>query len=92
MLFLLSLIELAVNIYIFIIVIQVALTWLIAFDIVNAQNPSAIRLMDALRKATDPVYKKIRKYVPPIGGLDLTPLIVIIGLQIGMSLLYGLFI
>ena len=38
--------------------------------------------MQLLKKLTDPVYKPLRKYIPPIGGIDITPLIVIIGLQL----------
>ena len=41
----------------------------------------------SLQKLTDPVMKPVQKYVPPIGGLDLTPIIVIVGLEILQSLL-----
>ena len=76
------LLNLAVNIYIGIIILQVAVGWLIAFEVINASNQKAQSLIALLKKATDPVYKPIRKYVPPIGGIDITPLIVIIGLSI----------
>ena len=76
------LIHLIIQIYIAIIVIQVAVTWLIAFDVINPNNEQAQNLMGALRKATDPVYKPIKKYVPPIGGIDITPIIVIILLMV----------
>jgi len=77
-----------VQIYIYVIILQVAMSWLIAFDIINSNNQAAKNLTELLRKLTDPVYKPIRKYVPPVGGIDLTPLIVIIGLQILVSLLF----
>lgn len=77
-----------VQIYIYVIILQVAMSWLIAFDIINANNQAAKNLTELLRKLTDPVYKPIRKYVPPVGGIDLTPLIVIIGLQVLVSLLF----
>ena len=77
-----SLISLAINIYILIIIVQVIMSWLIALEMVNEDNQAARNLMQLLHRATDPVYKPIRKYVPPIGGIDLTPLIVIIGLQL----------
>lgn len=77
-----SLIGLAINIYILIIILQVIMSWLIALEMVNEDNEAARNLMQLLKRATDPVYKPIRKYVPPIGGIDLTPLIVIIGLQL----------
>lgn len=82
-----SLISFLVQLYIFVIVLQVALSWLIAFDVVNANNDAAKRLTETLKKLTDPVYTPIRKFVPPIGGIDLTPLIVIIGIQLLAGLL-----
>ena len=83
------LISAAINIYILIIIIQVAISWLIAFEVINTDNQSAKNLIRLLKKATDPVYEPIRKYIPPIGGIDLTPLIVIILLQIFEQVLLG---
>lgn len=87
-----TIISFIVNLYILVIVAQVALSWLIAFDIVNAENAAAVRLTTLLKKLTDPVFTPLRKYIPPMGGMDFTPLIVIIGLQIIPSLLLSLFI
>ena len=72
------LINLAIDIYIAIIVVQVIVTWLIAFDVINATNEQARNLVALLKKLTDPVYKPLQKYIPPIGGIDITPLVVII--------------
>lgn len=85
------LIMFAVRIFVFVVILQVLISWLIAFDIVNARNEAAQNLMALLTKITDPVYKPIRKYVPPIGGIDITPLIVIIGVQILGSMLASIF-
>ena len=87
MYFLFSIIAFCINLYVLVIILQVAMNWLIALDIVNASNDAAVRLMNLLHKLTDPVYKHIKKYIPPIGGIDITPLIVIVGLQILGSLL-----
>ncbi|PCI55964.1 MAG: hypothetical protein COB36_03995 [Alphaproteobacteria bacterium] len=86
-----TIISFIVNLYILVIVTQVALSWLVAFDIVNADNDAAIRLTTLLRKLTDPVFIPLRKYIPPMGGMDFTPLIVIIGLQIIPTLLLSVF-
>ena len=75
------LLSLAVDIYIGIIIVQVLLSWLIVFDVINASNPQAKNLIKLLEKATDPVYKPLRKFIPAIGGIDITPIIVILGLQ-----------
>ncbi|PCJ98581.1 MAG: hypothetical protein COA45_07640 [Zetaproteobacteria bacterium] len=87
-----SIFSFLVNLYIMVIVAQVALSWLIAFDIINAENDAAVRLTTVLKKLTDPVFIPLRKYIPPMGGMDFTPLIVIIGLQIIPSLFFSLFI
>lgn len=76
------LVSLLIHIYILIIIVQVAVSWLISFEVINTENESAKNLVALLKRATDPVYQPIRKYVPPIGGIDLTPLIVIILLQL----------
>lgn len=77
-----------VNIFILIIIVQVALSWLIAFDIINSENEAARNLTALTKRFTDPVYTPLRKYIPPIGGIDITPLIVIIGLQLIVGLLF----
>lgn len=76
-----SLISLAFDVYLFIIIAQIAISWLIAFDVMNTDNPQARNLVELLRKATDPVYKPLRKYIPPIGGIDISPIIVILALS-----------
>ncbi|MFA7276909.1 MAG: YggT family protein [Pseudobdellovibrionaceae bacterium] len=68
--------------YIFLIIIQVAFSWLIAFKVVDTENQQARNLMALMNKLTDPVMKPIQKYMPPIAGMDLSPLVVIIGLQV----------
>ncbi len=80
---------LAIDIYILIIIIQVIVGWLVIFDIVNANHPQAKNLMALLRKATDPIYNQLRKYIPSIGGIDITPLIVILGLSLLKNIVVG---
>ena len=80
------LLNLAIDIYFVIIIAQVAVSWLVAFDIINAGNRAAQNLISLLRRATEPVYRPLRKYIPPIGGIDLTPLVVMIGLSLIRSL------
>ena len=85
-------IKLAVDLYIAIIIVQVAISWLIAFDVINAKNEKAQNLIGLLKKATDPVYKPIQKYIPPIGGIDVTPIVVILGLSFLSNILIGIII
>jgi YggT family protein len=90
--FLLYLISLAVDIYVGIIILQVIVNWLLIFDVINIKNQQAQNLIALLKRATDPVFEPIRKYVPPIGGIDLTPLVVILGLNLARGLLFGLLV
>ena len=87
MYFIFSIFAFLAELYIIVIILQVALSWLIAFDVINSGNEAAIKLTEALKKMTDPVYTPIRKFIPPIGGIDITPLIVIIAIQLLMNLL-----
>ncbi len=89
---LISIVGLMYQICIWIIIIQVAVSWLVAFDVINAGNQKAQNLIALLKKLTDPVYKPLQKYIPPIGGIDITPLIVILGLSIIHTLLIHLII
>jgi YggT family protein len=55
--------------------------------VVNASSPQAQNLLDLLARATNPVFRPLRKYIPPIGGIDITPLVVILVLVVIKDLL-----
>ena len=86
------LIGLSVDLYIGVIIVQIIIHWLVAFDVLKTNSPQAQNLMDLMQRLTDPVYIPLRKYIPSIGGIDITPLIVIIGLQIIRNVLIGLLV
>ncbi len=70
-----------INIYTWIVIAAVVMSWLVAFNVINVHNQfarSVVHLLDAL---TEPVFRQARRIIPPIGGLDISPLIVLIGLQ-----------
>lgn len=75
-----DLIGTCIEIYIFIIILEIAVSWLIHFGVLNTQNPQARNLVALLKKVTDPVMVPVRRVIPPLGGFDLSPLVVIIGL------------
>jgi YggT family protein len=75
------LLQALISLYWWIVIIAVVMSWLIAFGVVNTFNPFArgvVRFLDAI---TEPVFRQIRRVIPPIGGLDLSPLIVLILLE-----------
>jgi YggT family protein len=73
---------LLLDIYTFIILAHVVISWLVAFGVLNLANPQATKLLEMLGKATDPVMKPVRRYVPAIGGIDITPIIVIFAIML----------
>lgn len=73
---------LALDIYTFVIIAHVVVSWLVAFGVLNLANPQATKLLELLGKATDPVMKPLRRYIPAIGGIDITPIIVIFGIML----------
>ncbi len=78
-----------VEFYIVVIIAAVVVSWLVAFGVLNTYNPfarSVVRMLDAL---TEPVFRQVRRIIPPLGGLDLSPLIVLIALQALKMLVNG---
>ncbi len=73
---------LLLDVVFWVIVIQVILSWLVAFDVVNVRNPQAANLVRFFEKITAPIYQPLRKVIPPIAGIDITPIIVIITIEV----------
>lgn len=86
-----NLLLLALQVYLWIIIIQVALSWLIVFNVVNLSNPQAQNFVSLLNKITDPVFSQLRKFIPPIGGIDITPIIVIFAIYLLQSVVVSIF-
>jgi YggT family protein len=83
-----------IELYTYVVVAAVIVSWLIAFGVLNTYNALARSIVTFLDAATEPVFRQVRKIIPPIGGLDLSPLIVLIGLQFLSYLIsyYGAFL
>ncbi len=71
-----------ISIYFWIIIVYVVISWLIAFDILNVRNIRAQRIVEALSRAVEPVLAPIRRVIPSIAGIDISPIVLIIGIQI----------
>jgi YggT family protein len=67
-----------IGLYIFIVLLAVVASWLIAFGVLNTRNELARALINFLDALTEPVFRRVRRIVPPIGGIDLSPMIVFI--------------
>ena len=82
MVLLYQILHLLISIYELIIVASAIVTWLIAFDVISTANPQAANLVNLLNRVTEPVYRPLRKYIPAIGGIDITPIIVLVLLML----------
>ena len=86
-----KLLLLALDICFWIIIIQVIMSWLVAFGVVNVKNQQASNAIELLQKVTDPIYKPLRTFIPPIAGIDITPIIVIFGISLAKGAVESVF-
>ena len=66
------------DLYFYVIIASVIASWLVGFGIVNSYNPIARTILRALHALTEPVFAPVRRILPALGGLDLSPLIVLL--------------
>lgn len=91
MLSLLGLISTVIQIYIYVLIGSAVLSWLIAFNVVNTRNQAVAMIADVLWRLTEPVLAPIRRILPNFGGLDLSPVVLILLLWFVRSLMYELY-
>ena len=72
------LIDSVINIYIWLIIINVILSWLVSFNILNTQSRFVFAILNATHQLTDPVLNKIRKFIPNLGSIDISPVVLIL--------------
>jgi YggT family protein len=75
---LLEVILIALNIYVWMLIAQAVLSWLIAFNVVNTRNQFVSMLWDFLYRITEPALRPIRSIMPNLGGIDISPVILIL--------------
>ncbi len=74
------LIDQVIGLYITLVIVQVVLSWLVAFNVVNTRNRFVYLVGDFLYRLTEPALKPIRRLLPNLGGMDLSPVVLILGL------------
>lgn len=77
---LIQFIVMVVDLYIWVIIASAVLSWLIAFGVVNTSNRFVYTLGDMLHRLTEPALRPLRQIVPNLGGIDISPLILILGM------------
>jgi len=80
----------ALNIYLYLILASVIVSWLIAFDVLNMRNKLVYKCCYWLNRAVNPPMLYLRRYIPPMGNMDFTPMIVIFLIWLIQSLLVRL--
>ena len=75
---LLQVLIIALDIYVWLVIISAILSWLVAFNVINQQNQFVNMVGTALYRITEPALKPIRRILPNLGGIDISPIILIL--------------
>ena len=77
---LLDVILIALQLYVWIVIASAIFSWLIAFNVVNTANRFVAVVGEALWRLTEPALRPIRQFMPNLGGIDISPIILILGI------------
>lgn len=80
MLSILQILFLILDILWFLILAQVILSWLINFQVLNLRQPLVAQIWDGMNRLLEPLYRPIRRVLPDLGGIDLAPLVLLLGI------------
>jgi len=87
---LLNIISTVITIYIWVIIIGAILTWLVTFNVVNTSNRLVYVIGDMCYRLTEPALRPIRNFLPNLGGIDLSPVVLILALILVRDIFQGL--
>ena len=80
-----------VSLYIWVLIINAIISWLVAFNVLNTSNRFVYSLLDVSYKLTDPPLNFIRRYLPNLGSIDISPIVLILGLMFLRNLVFETF-
>ena len=80
-----------ITIYLWRIIINAILSWLVAFNILNTQNRFVFSVLDATYKMTDPALNQIRRFIPTFGSIDVSPVVLILLLMFLRNIIFEIF-
>ena len=72
-----------------VVIVQVICSWLVAFNVINLHQPFVRAVYTAMDRITEPLYRPIRKLLPDFGGLDFSPIILLLLIQVVSMLVAG---
>ena len=76
-----------INLFEIVLIVYIILTWLVNFNMINTSNRFVYTILDGLYRLCEPSLNFVRRYLPSFGGLDLSPIVVFLGLWFIKSLL-----
>ncbi|MEW5703764.1 MAG: YggT family protein [Pseudomonadota bacterium] len=84
----LLLLDTVIELYIWLVILSVVLSWLVTFNVVNTSNRFVAMVGESLYRVTEPVLRPIRRVLPSLGGIDISPVILILALIFLRNLLF----
>ena len=85
-----GIVDMILQLLVWIIIAQAILSWLVAFKVINTSSNFVGTLLDGLDRLTAPMYRPIRRILPDFGGIDLSPIVLILAIQVVRKLVEGL--
>jgi YggT family protein len=79
-----------IGLVVLVVIVNAIISWLVAFDVINLRNPGMYRFVRTLDAITEPMLRPIRRVLPSLGGLDLSPIILLLLLQATKIVVNGL--
>lgn len=89
MLTLIQAILLILGVFRFFVIAHLIMSWLIRFDVLNVRQEFVGQVWYGLERILHPIYSRIRRYMPDLGGIDITPIAVLVGIEILRIFLYN---
>lgn len=83
-----NLISLVIQLYIWVLIASAVISWLVAFNVLNTRNRFVYQVGDVLYRLTEPALRPIRRVLPNLGGVDLSPVVLILLLVFARNLLF----
>lgn len=74
---------------VWLVIANAVISWLIAFDIINMRNRTAYAVVRGLDRVVSPFLRPLRRFIPPLGGMDITPVILIVLIMAAQQTLLG---
>jgi YggT family protein len=88
----LRLVDNIVTLYIWLLILAAVMSWLISFNVINTRNRLVYTVAEFLYRVTEPALRPIRRYIPSLGGIDISPVVLILALWFIRDLLFEILV